>query len=254
MGLPRGTTVPLSPLRRVMGDFLHFSRQVPLVSMERRLSLADVVHARQAAVSRPSWFAIFLKAYAMVAQGRAELRRAYLPLPWPRLHQHACNVGRVVIARQVDGEEAVLFLSVREPERQTLTALDERIRRARVEPIEQVADFRRMLRLGRLPLPLRRLAWCAALYFSGNWRARHIGTFGLTGVAALGSTQLHFLSPLTTSLTYGVLGDDGSLVVRLVYDHRVLDGVVPAAALQDLEQVLRGPIVDELRGSTRRAA
>ena len=42
--------------------------------------------------------------------------------------------------------------------------------------------------------------------------------------------------------------------VRLFYDHRVLDGVQPAAALQELEETLRGPILEELRGAASRAA
>jgi len=43
---------------------------------------------------------------------------------------------------------------------------------------------------------------------------------------------------MTTTLTYGTLHADGSLDVRLFYDHRVLDGVQPALALRDLEQTL----------------
>jgi hypothetical protein len=62
---------------------------------------------------------------------------------------------------------------------------------------------------------------------------------------------------MTTTLTYGVFAEDGSVTVRLFYDHRVLDGVQPARALQDLEQTLCGPILEELRelrGDTRLAA
>ena len=60
-------------------------------------------------------------------------------------------------------------------------------------------------------------------------------------------TALHPLSPLTTTLTYGVIGPDGSCDVRLVYDHRVLDGAVVARALARLEEELTGPVCDELR-------
>jgi pyruvate/2-oxoglutarate dehydrogenase complex dihydrolipoamide acyltransferase (E2) component len=35
--------------------------------------------------------------------------------------------------------------------------------------------------------------------------------------------------------------------VRVVYDHRVMDGAVVARALGRMEEVLTGPIVDELR-------
>lgn len=254
MGLPRGTTIPLSPLRRLMCDLLHVSRQVPLVAIERRLSLGGVIAARRVMPTRPSWFALFLKAYSLVSQRWDPLRQSYLSFPWPRLHQHVCNVAHVAVARRVGEEGAVLGLRIRHPERLPLSAIDDLIRRARSGPVEQFGDFRRFLRLGRLPRPIRRLMWWAGLNVSGNWRARYFGTFGITGVAALGSASLHLLSPLTTTLTYGVFAEDGSVPVRLFYDHRVLDGVLPAQALQELEQMLRGPILAELLGQARRAA
>jgi hypothetical protein len=59
---------------------------------------------------------------------------------------------------------------------------------------------------------------------------------------------------MTTTLTYGDFAPDGSILVRLFYDHRVLDGVGPAAALAELERVLCGPILAELRGELSQAA
>lgn len=254
MGLPRGSTIPLSPLRRAMCDLLHFSRKVPLVAIERHLPLGDVIAVRQALQLRPSWFALFLKAYALVAEQRDELRRSYLTFPWPRLYQHACNVAHLAVARRVGDEEAVLGLQIRHPERLALDEIDAFIRRARSEPIHNFGDFRRFILLGRLPRPLRRLAWWAGLNACGSWREQYAGTFGITGVAALGSASLHLLSPLTSTLTYGVFTDDGCVPVRLFYDHRVLDGVHPAEALEQLEDTLHGPIIQEMRGHMRRAA
>jgi hypothetical protein len=252
--LPAGRTIPLSPLRRLMGDVLHFSREVPLVAIERHCPIGDVIDARQRLHRRPSWFSIFLKAFALVASRRDELRRAYLSHPWPRLHQHACNVASLAVARTIGGEEGVLFVRVREPEKLSFAAIDHVIRLARTEPVEKVGYFRRQLRLSRWPRPLRHLLWRLALNTSGGLRAQHLGTFGVTGVAALGSASLHLLSPLTTTLTYGVFAENGTVPVRLFYDHRVLDGVQPAAALKELEETLHGPICDELRGEVKRAA
>jgi hypothetical protein len=244
----------LSPVRRFMCDLLQASRRVPLVAIERHFQLGDLVAVRQAIHPRPSWFALFVKGWALVAERRDELRQSYLSWPWPRLHQHAWNVANLAVARRVNEEEAVLAVQIRQPERWPLAEIDAFIRRSRSEPIEQFGDFRRLLRVSQLPWLFRRLAWWAALDVSGHWRARFAGTFGFTGVAALGSASLHLLSPLTTTLTYGVFAADGSIPVRLFYDHRVLDGVQPAAALEDLEQTLRGPILEELRGEQRHAA
>jgi hypothetical protein len=78
-------------------------------------------------------------------------------------------------------------------------------------------------------------------------RIRYFGTFGVSVYSALGAESLHPLSPLTSILNYGVFSDDGQVDVRVVYDHRVMDGAVVARALGRLEEVLIGPIVDELR-------
>lgn len=255
MGLPRGHTIPLSPARKFMCDLLHASRRVPLVAIERHCRLAPVVAARQAAPDpRPSWFAVFLKAYAVVSARRPELRRAFLTFPRPRLHQHACTVANLAVVRTIDGEEVVLPFLIRHPETQTVAEIDRRIRAARGEPVENFGDFRRVFRTARLPGPVRRAGWWAMLSVSGDIRARFAGTFGITGVAALGAASLHTLCPLTTTLTYGVFAADGTVPVRLFYDHRVLDGVRPAAALRDLEDVLNGEVADELRETDRAAA
>lgn len=251
MALPPGSTISLTWPRRFICDLLHASRQVPLVAIERQLQVGDLVDARKRLTARPSWFALFLKAYALVAKQTDELRRSYLSFPWPRLHQHACNVANVAITRRVDDEDAVLGFQIRHPEQLPLSEIDALIQRARTAPIEHVPDFRRLRFHSRLPRPLRRLIWWAGLNAVGDWRAKYAGTFGVTGVAALGSASLHTLSPLTTTLTYGVLTEYGNVPVRLFYDHRVLDGVQPAKALKELEETLCGPIVEELRGPTR---
>jgi hypothetical protein len=97
-----------------------------------------------------------------------------------------------------------------------------------------------------VPRPLRRLAWWYALNWSGYNRARTLGTFGMSVYSGLGAEGLHPLSPLTTTLNYGVIGTDGNVDVRIVYDHRVLDGSTVARALGDLEKVLTEHIPSSL--------
>src|SRR4051794_31368530 len=122
MGLPRGKTIPLSPERRFMCDLLDASRRVPLVAIERHCRLGELIAARNGLPLRPSWFAVFLKAWARVAETRDELRRSFLTFPWPRLHQHACSVASLAVARRVGEEEAVLPLLIRRPEKLSLAA------------------------------------------------------------------------------------------------------------------------------------
>jgi hypothetical protein len=92
--------------------------------------------------------------------------------------------------------------------------------------------------------------WWSTLNVSGFKRAKRFGTFGLTSYGALGAESLHPISPLTTTLTFGPISPTGEVVVKLIYDHRVLDGAYIARRLRDIETNLNGAILDELREGT----
>jgi hypothetical protein len=225
---------------------LHFARKVPSVPMQRRMRLADVIAARRTWPERLSWCSIFLKAYSIVAVNRPELRRSYMPFPRPHLYEHPSNIATFSVERLVGDEGAVFLAQVPRPEVFDLGSLDQFIRQHTTSPIEEIACFRRALRVSKLPLPIRRLAWMAALYGDGSIRAQVFGTFGISVVGSLGAAGLHLLSPLTTTLNYGTFEPDGSLDVRITYDHRVLDGAPLARAMAALEEVLHGEILTEL--------
>jgi len=77
-------------------------------------------------------------------------------------------------------------------------------------------------------------------------RPGRIGTFSMSSLAGFQSGN-HFHPTLcTTSLCQGPLDDVGRCRVTVIADHRVLDGVTVARALERLEQVLNGEIVAEL--------
>ncbi len=242
----RGKWIGLSLERRFVTDLLHFSKRVPSVPSQRRMQLADVIAARRTWSSRVSWCAIFIKAYSIVAAEWPELRRTYMPRPWPHLYEHPINVASFSLERTRGNEEGVFFTQVVQPERQSLAELDALVRYHQYAPMESIPSFQRALLLSRLPLPLRRFAWWMGLYYDGAVRAHFFGTFGISVVASLGAAGLHLLSPLSTTLNYGVFEPDGSIDVRLVYDHRVIDGAPVARVLAALEDALHGPIRDEL--------
>jgi hypothetical protein len=54
------------------------------------------------------------------------------------------------------------------------------------------------------------------------------------------------LSPLTTTLNYGPVQEDGTVVVRIIYDHRAMDGCTIARALAALEEVFNGELLQEM--------
>src|SRR5207253_10347245 len=67
------------------------------------------------------------------------------------------------------------------------------------------------------------------------------------------TTLFRSLSPLTTLLNYGPIDPDGLVNVRILYDHRVMDGATVARALDRFEAILNGPVAAEVqdRKSTR---
>lgn len=242
-----GRMIQLSRPRIFVNDLLHFARSVPSIPVQRRMNLGRLGAARSScATPRPPWSALFVKGYALTAAALPELRRAYCRLPWPHLYEYPHSVAAVAVEREWAGERAVLMVRIKRPESLSLAAIAERIRRAQTASIESLKDFRRQLWLSGLPRPLRRLLWWLALN-GGPWRGNACGTFGLSVYSALGVESLHPISPLTVLLNYGVIAPDGTVDVRLIYDHRVFDGATAARALLLLEQTLNTAIAEELR-------
>jgi hypothetical protein len=242
-----GRRLPLSLPRRIISDFLRVARTVPTVPVQRTFRLADVVEARQAASPRPSWCAIFTKAYSLLCRDRPVLRCCYRTFPWPHLYEHPEPVASVAVERSYLGEPAVFFAQLPHPHQKPLAEIDARLRLIKEAPVESLSAIRRQLRFARLPAQLRRLLWWLMMQVWGRKRAHYAGTYGVTVYSGLGAGSLHPLSILTTTLTYDVLQPDGSLDVRLIYDHRVMDGSTIARALADLESIVRREILAELR-------
>ena len=80
----------------------------------------------------------------------------------------------------------------------------------------------------------------------GRQRANYFGTFEVSVYSALQVESLHPLSPLTTTINYGVLTNDGTVDVRIIYDHRVLNGGMVGRMLVRLEQILNSIVLKEV--------
>ena len=253
---PKGAWRKLSPARRMVIEMLHHARKVPSVPVARSMNVAAVAEARRQAAAAPSWTGVFIRAYALVARRHAGLRRALIPWPYPHLYEHPHSVCALVVEREWQGEAVLLGAKIRAPEETPLTVIHRHIRRFKEAPVWDIADFRQALRVGRLQAFLRRFTFWQSLYLSGFKRAKRLGTFLVSSYGSLGAEQLHPLSPHTTLLTFGPISPAGDVVVKVVYDHRVLDGRCVAQCLNDLEQILHTQILEELRslGGTRQAA
>ena len=237
-------SVKLSCNRALVLDSVYFARNIPLFPVERSFDLGRLADLRAQLPTRISWTVLFLRAQALVALEKPDLRSAILPLPWLHLYEHHESVATVAIARQFQGEDRLCWGRFMAPERQTLLQLQKQLDAYQNEPVDEI--FRRQVRLSKFPTVLRRMGWRLSLYTSGAKRAKRLGTFSLSSVAGQGAINRFHPTFLTTSLSYGPLDERGRMLVTLICDHRVLDGAPAARALAMLEAALNGAIADEL--------
>ena len=85
MATEKGRYVPISLPRKWMTDLLYFASRVPTVAVERTLRVRALADARKTSQLSIGWGALLVKAVALVSCRIPELRRIYLPWPWPRL-------------------------------------------------------------------------------------------------------------------------------------------------------------------------
>jgi hypothetical protein len=242
----RGRALKLSAARRLVNDLMRFSIGVPRVTVQRHMNLDSLLRARMVLHTKPSWTVLFLKGYALLAQETPELRRAYVKFPWPQLYEYPLSVASIAHEREYDGERVVLLSLIKDPEHRSIAELEALVQAARARPVLEVKEFRRALSIARVPTPIRRLLMWLGLNI-GRQRANRFGTFQLSVYSGLGAESLNPLTPLTTLLNYGLIGEDGSVNVRIHYDHRVMDGANVARALERFEKILNGDIADEVK-------
>jgi hypothetical protein len=244
----RGQIRQVSLARRVVIDLMHASMDVPLVSVRRRLAIPRLAAARAAATQRPAWAAIFAKAFGRMAQAQPLFRTSYIKWPLAHFYELPKTVAMLVVAPDAV-DNGVLLQKIVAPESLALREMDIELRRAKTAPIDQTPFFRKTMRVTRLPLPIRRLAWKLALNI-GRQRANYFGTVLITSVAMAGGGAGMTLSPGPFIICYDRVTEDGGIEVLLEWDHRITDAGVIGRALFDLERILDGPIADEILAAT----
>ncbi|MBS3649834.1 hypothetical protein KEU06_14575 [Pseudaminobacter sp. 19-2017] len=248
----RGRPLKLSAPRRLVSDLMHFSIGIPRVTVQRRMNLGPLIRARAALHPRPSWTVLFLKGYGLLSAATPELRRAWVKLPRPQLYEYPQSVGSIAFEREHEGEQAVMLGLIKGPEEHSIPELSAWVEKMRSRPVMEVKEFRRALKTARLPAPLRRVMMWLGLNI-GRQRANYFGTFQFSVYSALGAESLNPLTPLTTLLNYGPMDEDGYVNVRILYDHRVMDGANVARALGRFEDILNGEVAEELRSLAQAA-
>ena len=234
--------VPAS--RRLSWDLLYFNRAVPLCAHDRRMNLAEVSAARDSCPERVSWPALFLKAYALVAQDVPELRQTWYRWPWAHLYQHPSSTVTLTVQREIKSELWLFWGQVGTPESKSLVEIQSSINRFRDGDVREV--FRKQLQLARVPTILRRMIWWWNINMATASRAKRLGTFFLSTLAGRGAEIQLPPSIHTGCLTFGPLDQNGTSRVTLAYDHRVMDGALVAEILQRLETTLTDVLREEL--------
>src|SRR5262245_16515520 len=112
-----GRRLPIKPARANVFELMRLTRSMPLVTAERPMKLASVADARRQAPVKVSWAVIFIKAFAIVAARRPELRTAYMSYPYPHFYEHFQNIGMVIVEREFEGESFPFNFRFKQPER-----------------------------------------------------------------------------------------------------------------------------------------
>jgi hypothetical protein len=242
----KGRRITLSVARRMVADYVWMASGVARVDVTRRVALHELIVVRSRLREPPSWTAMFVQAFAIVAQEIPELRRSYMKWPWPHLYEYADSTAVVMHEREIMGDIGILPLRFHQPNSTPLKELSEMIRAAAGAAIADTTFHRKLIAVARLPLVVRRLVW--GVSWNIPQLRKEIGTYAVSSVARsqteLGTTR----SPQSCLLSYGPTDANGSVNVRLNFDHRVFDGALAGRVLTRLEEVLNSSILEELRG------
>lgn len=253
------TTRRLDAQRLLVADIVRLARHVPIFPVERVMQLGAVDAMRRRCPTRIGWAALFLKGYALVARDRPALRSWFVPpriplLGRPRWATSPVSVASLALSRPrgddtpaADREldpEAIWWARIRSPDALALPDLQAEIVRHTSGPVDEM--FRRQLELRMVPRLMRRIVLRWNLRSASARRALRLGTFSLSTLAGEGGSNRGHPTFLTTSLTYDPLDESGRMRVTLLADHRLIDGVPAARALEALEATLTGAIAGEL--------
>lgn len=241
-----GKIIPLTAGRRLVDDVIRIARSQPMAAFHRDLDLGTLESLRKQIKPRLSWNVILMKAFALVSRETPELRQFYRKFPWPHLYEVDTTIAQLTVAREVAGETRLYFARFRNPERYSLTQLQERLDYFLTAEPATIKQFRHQDRFASLPGPLRRVLWWLIMEGWPSQRATYMGTFGMS-LSGFNQTYGNcHLGPNTTILGVDPTPRQGIARTLLTFDHRVLDGKPVIDIISQLYSRLQGPIRQEL--------
>ena len=229
-----------------MNDVVHFGKKSHVVAGNWTINVAPVAAARKARHPPIGWGAIWVKAVALACRKWPELRTAYLPFPWPRMYQHPYAIATMVVEREWNGRPAVFFDQIKYPDSLSLQEIDGILRGLKRRPVDDVGGYRRLIRFSRLPWIVRRPLWSFALQWSGWLRSQYFGTYSVHSFPVRRAEVMQSTTPISFSLIYGLLNPDGEVLVQLLMDHRIVDGLTSHRIMLAIEAAMKEDIIAEL--------
>ncbi|MFE3947034.1 2-oxo acid dehydrogenase subunit E2 [Streptomyces sp. NPDC059118] len=235
--------------------FLEYAARQRLVHLDTEVDMTRIQHHR--AEARESGGRFSVVAYLLHATGRVLDRHpeanAVLAPGWPGLRgprtvRFTGVTAKLALDRTVDGERTVLSALLPGLESAHLAAIQERIDRYRDPAAADLPEFRGVRTLGRLPVPLGRTAFAAALR-DPRRRPTVLGTVAVSSLGHRPVDGFHAGGGTAVTLNAGQVLDrpvvrDGRIVAAplmrlgLTFDHRVIDGAAAADVLADLKQTM----------------
>ncbi len=241
----KGSRRPFPKYRETVLDIIRVSQGVPSFPLVRTMDLGELSSVRKACSPRIAWSTLFAKAYGTVCQQTPELRELFVRYPTKHLYRHPNTVASLSVHRKDnDGNERLIFGRWSNPESTPLIALQQQLDMFSQAPIAEV--FGEGLMLERRSAMIRRFVWWWVTHWSGRKRAKHIGTFSISSLGGQGALNAHHPLITTSSLAFGPIDTTGRCEVVLICDHRTLDGVLGAKAMETLEGILSDQMVEEL--------
>ncbi|GGY05461.1 2-oxo acid dehydrogenase subunit E2 [Streptomyces hiroshimensis] len=253
-----GAAVHTVRRRRHTLYFLEWAAAQRPVHLDTDVDMTRIQEHRAAARAAGTRYSVV--GYVLHAAGRALARHPEAnaalapgwpsPLRPPRIARFGTVTAKLALDRRVDGERTVLSALVPGLETATLGEIQQHIDRYRGEQAAGLDEFKGVRRLGRLPVPLGRAAFAAALH-APRRRAAVLGTVSVSSLGHGSVDGFHSAGGTAVTLCLGRITDravvrEGRIVpapvmrLGLTFDHRVIDGATAADVLGDLRHTLEG--------------
>ena len=194
---------------------------IPQFTAFRSMDLSTAARARTGVLKGVSWTTLLVRAYALLLRGNEQLNGS-----WAEGGVRRNPTVDVVLA--VDTPGGLLVPVLREPDLQSIRALDAEVRRIGASAKAGTVD--------------------PSLFGPATGTVSNLGGMGVDRFNAL------ITPPQATALSVGtvgfvpVVGEDGTVTGRmscelgLTIDHRVADGADAARALQEIQDMLDEPL------------